>query len=229
VREDWGRPLKRGIDVVVSGVGLVLTSPLLAIGALLVYLEDRGPVLYRQTRVGRGGRLFEVVKLRSMRVNTTPALELGQVDESHPLVTRTGRVLRRFKIDEILQLLNVLRGEMSLVGPRPSLPELVAQYDEFQRRRLRVPPGMTGWAQVNGNVQLSWDERILLDVWYLDHWTLALDARILLKTLRVLLIGERPNATALEAARAHARRVTHSPAPGVPMGILSAGWNSVGP
>jgi lipopolysaccharide/colanic/teichoic acid biosynthesis glycosyltransferase len=229
VREDWDRPLKRGIDLVLSGVGLLIASPLLAIGALLVYLEDRGPVVYRQTRVGRGGRLFEVVKLRSMRVNTIPVLELGQIDESHPLVSRTGRVLRRFKIDEILQLLNVLRGEMSLVGPRPSLPELVAQYDAFQRRRLSVPPGITGWAQVNGGIQLSWDERIVLDIWYLDHWTLALDAWILLKTVGVLLFGERLNAGVLEAALAHARRMTPNPAPGVSIGVVSAGGTSVGP
>jgi lipopolysaccharide/colanic/teichoic acid biosynthesis glycosyltransferase len=214
--------LKRGIDLLVSGLGLLVASPLLAVAASLIYMEDRGPVLYRQVRVGRGGRPFEVLKLRSMRVNTVPVLELGQVDEAHPLVTRTGRLLRRFKVDELIQLVNVLRGDMSLVGPRPSLPELAAQYTEFQRRRLRVPPGMTGWAQVNGNVELSWDERILLDVWYVDHWTLGLDAQILLKTLEVVLFGERRKARAVEAALAHARRA----APPRRAGGVDADWIS---
>jgi lipopolysaccharide/colanic/teichoic acid biosynthesis glycosyltransferase len=215
------RALKRAIDLLVSGVGLLIASPFVAIAALLVYLEDGGPVLFRQARVGRGGRFFEVVKLRTMRVDTVPLLKLGQVDEAHR-VTRTGRVLRRFKIDELIQLRNVLRGEMSLVGPRPSLPELVAQYDEFQRHRLRVLPGMTGWAQVNGGTQLSWDERILLDVWYLDHWTLGLDARILLGTVGVVLFGERRNAVALSAAQAHARGAAPDAAPGVRTPVGSA-------
>jgi undecaprenyl phosphate N,N'-diacetylbacillosamine 1-phosphate transferase len=193
--------LKRALDVVLAAVGLVLVAPALLAAGLLVYLEDGAPVVYRQVRVGRGGRPFQVLKLRSMRVNTLDASRPGEVDESHPLVTYTGRVLRRFKIDELLQLINVLRGEMSLVGPRPTVPELAAAYNAFQRRRLEVLPGMTGWAQVNGNVQLSWDERIELDVWYVQHWTPALDAWIVLKTMLVVLAGERRNPSALEAAR----------------------------
>jgi lipopolysaccharide/colanic/teichoic acid biosynthesis glycosyltransferase len=205
------RSLKRGIDLLLSAIGLVLTGPLLVLGALLIYLEDRGPVLYRQSRAGLGGRPFDVLKLRSMRVNQVSVLELGDVNEGHPLVTRIGAVLRRFKIDELVQLVNVLRGDMSLVGPRPTVPEMAAEYDEFQRRRLCVLPGMSGWTQVNGNNRLTWDERILLDVWYVDHWSLGLDVRIMLKTVSVVLRGERSNTAALGAAVAHAQQAIAHP------------------
>jgi lipopolysaccharide/colanic/teichoic acid biosynthesis glycosyltransferase len=206
LRNAGPRAVKRAMDVLGAGLGLLVVSPLLVLSALLIYLEDGWPVVFRQARAGRGGRPFEVLKLRSMRVNTLSVLEMGEVDPSHPLVTRTGRVLRRFKVDELIQLVNVVRGEMSLVGPRPSLPELAAEYDDFQRCRLQVPPGLTGWAQVNGNVQLSWEERILLDVWYVDHWTLGLDVRVLAKTVGIVLFGEQRNATALSAALSHAER-----------------------
>ena len=195
---------------------MALTGPLLVLGALLIYLEDRGPVLYRQSRAGLGGRPFDVLKLRSMRVNQVSVLELGDVTEGHPLVTRIGGVLRRFKIDELGQLVNVLRGDMSLVGPRPTVPEMTADYDEFQRRRLSVLPGLSGWAQVNGNTRLTWDERIQLDVWYVDHWSLGLDARIMLKTVSVVFRGERPNPAALAAAVAHARHATRGSRIGQP-------------
>jgi lipopolysaccharide/colanic/teichoic acid biosynthesis glycosyltransferase len=142
-----------------------------------------------------------------MRVHGLPTTEVGQVYETHPMVTRVGRLLRRFKIDELPQLVNVLLGDMSIVGPRPALPEALAGYDEFQRRRLEVRPGLTGWAQVNGSARLTWDERILLDVWNIDHWSHGLDLRILARTLGVVLWGERPNRRALAAARAHAARL----------------------
>ena len=196
--------VKRTVDVVVAGLLLVLLLPVLAVAAGLILLEDGPPVLYRQSRAGRGGAPFRLLKLRSMRVNELPVSVVGQVRGGHGMVTRVGRVLRRLKLDETPQLVNVLRGEMSVVGPRPTVPEQVAAYDEFQRRRLRVRPGMTGWAQVNGNVELSWDERILLDVWYVDHPSLLLDLKILLRTAWVVAAGERRDTRALEIARAYA-------------------------
>ncbi len=196
--------LKRCLDATGSTLVLALALPLFLCVAGLVLLEDRGPVFYRQRRVGLGGRPFELLKFRSLRVHDLSTEVVGQVSGSHPLVTRTGRVIRRLKIDELPQLLNVLRGDMSLVGPRPTVPEQVERYDAFQRRRLEMRPGITGWAQVNGNVQLSWDERITLDVWYVDHWSPVLDARILARTVAVVLFGERPNLQALVEARAYA-------------------------
>lgn len=198
--------LKRGLDAVVSGVALVVTLPLQALGALAILVEDGPPVLFRQTRAGVGGVPFDVVKLRTMRLHDIPAAALGQVGRDHVLVNRTGRVLRRFKIDEMPQLLSVLCGDMSLVGPRPALPEQAELYDDYQRRRLLVRPGLTGWAQVNGNTELSWPERILLDVWYVDHWSLWLDIVILAKTTRVVLKGERRVPDALAEASEHAER-----------------------
>jgi lipopolysaccharide/colanic/teichoic acid biosynthesis glycosyltransferase len=198
--------IKRACDVLGAGLLLAACSPVLLVAALAVALEDGFPVLFLQDRVGRAGRSFRVVKLRTMRVNAEDVDALGQVRPGHQLVLRSGNVLRRLKIDELAQLWNVLRGDMSLVGPRPTVRSQVDKYDAFQRRRLEMRPGLTGWAQVNGNVELSWDERILLDVWYLDHWSLWLDARILLATARVVLFGERRDDHALEEASQHAHR-----------------------
>lgn len=191
------------MDLVVGVTGLVATAPVQISGALAILIEDGRPVLFTQTRVGRGGRPFTVYKFRSMAANDL-APGAQQVGIDHPLVTRTGRVIRRLKIDELPQLVNVVAGHMSLVGPRPALPEQAAAYDDFQRTRLRVRPGLTGWAQVNGNVALTWPERILLDVWYVDHWSLRLDAAILLRTLEVILRGEHRSDETLAEARRHA-------------------------
>jgi lipopolysaccharide/colanic/teichoic acid biosynthesis glycosyltransferase len=199
-----GRAVKRSLDVAAAASGLLLLSPIMLAAAALVALEDGRPVLYRQRRVGRSGRQFELLKFRSMRVNDVPVEVLGQPGDAHPLLLRSGRVLRRLKVDELPQLLNVLRGEMSLVGPRPTIPEQVERYGPFERRRLLVRPGLTGWAQVNGNTLLSWPERIVLDVWYVDHWSLRLDVRILVDTISVVLLGERRNESALHQALTHA-------------------------
>lgn len=198
-----GLVVKRGVDVAAAGLLLLVLSPLLAAVAVLIYLDDAGPVLFRQRRVGVGMREFELLKFRTMRVNDVPVEAMGQVREHHPLVTPLGRILRRSKVDELLQLVNVLRGDMSLIGPRPTVPELAARYDDFERRRLETRPGMTGWAQINGNVRLTWAERIALDVWYVDHWSLRLDVGILLKTVGVVVLGEQPNAKAVEQALVH--------------------------
>jgi lipopolysaccharide/colanic/teichoic acid biosynthesis glycosyltransferase len=178
---------KRALDIVGASVGLTISAPLLAASALAIRLEDRGPVFFRQERVGLDGRPFEVLKLRTMIVDAHTQGAGYAIDKGDSRITRAGNLLRRTSLDELPQLWNVLRGEMSLVGPRPTLSYQVEQYTERQRRRLEVRPGLTGWAQVNGRASLSWPERIELDVWYVEHRSLALDLRILLRTASVLL------------------------------------------
>jgi lipopolysaccharide/colanic/teichoic acid biosynthesis glycosyltransferase len=176
---------------VVGSAGLLLAAaPLLALACAAIRLESRGSPIYRQRRVGRGGREFELLKLRTM----VPGAEhLGAglaVDEDDPRITRTGALLRRFSLDELPNLLNVLTGDMSLVGPRPTVQVQVGQYTPRQLGRLSVEPGITGWAQVSGRAALPWHERIELDLWYIEHWSLRLDARILMRTARMLLSGK---------------------------------------
>jgi lipopolysaccharide/colanic/teichoic acid biosynthesis glycosyltransferase len=173
----------------VASLALVLAAPLLALAAILIKLESRGPVFYRQRRVGRGGEPFELWKLRTM-VPGAEAMGAGiYVVEGDPRITRTGRLLRRFSLDELPNLVNVLRGQMAIVGPRPTVQEQVDRYTERQRRRLEVRPGITGWAQINGRASLPWPERIELDVWYVEHRSLRLDLRILARTVRMLVTG----------------------------------------
>jgi lipopolysaccharide/colanic/teichoic acid biosynthesis glycosyltransferase len=172
--------LKRCIDKGAAAVGLLILAPVLAVTALIVRMALGSPVLFRQVRPGRGGRLFELVKFRTM-LEATDADGNPLPDEQR--LTRVGRFLRTTSLDELPQLWNVLRGEMSLVGPRPLLVEYLPRYSAEQARRHDVLPGITGWAQVNGRNALGWDERFRLDVWYVDHWSLALDAKILALTL----------------------------------------------
>ncbi len=184
-----GDEVNRAADVVVASVGLVLTSPLLGLAALATRLESGGPVLYRQTRVGWHGEDFEVLKLRSMVVGAEKLGAGYAVDQGDRRITRVGRILRRTSIDELPQLWNILRGDMSVIGPRPTLRYQVEQYDEHQRRRLEIRPGLTGWAQVQGRASLPWGDRIELDVWYVDHRSLRVDLGILLKTPLALFRG----------------------------------------
>jgi lipopolysaccharide/colanic/teichoic acid biosynthesis glycosyltransferase len=181
--------MSRALDIALAGIGLALAAPVLLIAAAAIKLDSRGSVLYRQRRVGKDGREFEVLKLRTMRPGADPVGVGTPVLEGDPRVTRVGRVLRRFSLDEIPNLINVLRGELAIVGPRPTLAAQVELYTERQRRRLEVKPGITGWAQVNGRAGIPWEERIELDVWYVDHRSLALDLRILARTARLLLTG----------------------------------------
>jgi lipopolysaccharide/colanic/teichoic acid biosynthesis glycosyltransferase len=176
-------------DLVGAAVGLVVAAPVLAAAALGIKLEDRGPVLYRQSRVGQDGRDFELLKLRTMVVDAERQGAGFAVNEGDARITRIGALLRRLSVDELPQLWNVLRGEMSLVGPRPTLRYQVEQYDERQRRRLDVKPGLTGWAQVNGRAALAWPERIELDLWYVEHRSAWLDLKILARTPRALFRG----------------------------------------
>jgi lipopolysaccharide/colanic/teichoic acid biosynthesis glycosyltransferase len=167
----------------------VVTSPLLLAAVIAIRVESRGPAFFRQRRVGKDGVPFELWKLRTM---VPGAEEMGAgiyVLEGDPRITRVGRLLRRLSLDELPNLINVLKGDMALVGPRPTIQEQVDRYTERQRRRLEVKPGITGWAQVNGRTSLPWPERIELDVWYVDNRSLGLDLRILARTARLLVTG----------------------------------------
>ena len=181
--------LKRALDLAVSVPLVVITAPLVALLALLVRLESPGEPIYRQTRVGKDGRLFDIYKLRTMVDGaefTGAGLAIAAGDAR---ITRMGALLRRTSLDELPNLWNVLRGDMSIVGPRPTLKAQVDQYTERQRGRLEVKPGITGWAQINGRASLPWPERIELDLWYVEHRSLALDLRILSRTLGQVLRG----------------------------------------
>jgi lipopolysaccharide/colanic/teichoic acid biosynthesis glycosyltransferase len=181
--------VNRALDLAVAGLLIVLTAPLLGLAALAIKLESRGPVIYRQRRIGKDGRPFELLKLRTM-VPGAESMGAGiYVLEGDPRITRTGRLLRRFSLDELPNLVNVLRGDLAIVGPRPTVQEQVDGYTERQRRRLEVKPGITGWAQINGRTSLPWPERIELDVWYVEHRSLRLDLRILARTIRMLATG----------------------------------------
>ena len=181
--------MNRALDVAGAAIGLALASPFLGAAALAIKLDDRGPVLYRQKRVGRDGREFELLKLRTMVVGAEGQGAGWAVDRGDPRITRVGRALRRLSLDELPQLWNVVRGEMSLIGPRPTLQYQVDQYSPHQRRRLDVRPGITGWAQVQGRASLPWEERIELDVWYVEHRSPWLDAKILARTPLALFGG----------------------------------------
>jgi lipopolysaccharide/colanic/teichoic acid biosynthesis glycosyltransferase len=181
--------IKRALDVLGASAALVLSSPLLALAAVLIRLESRGHPIYRQRRVGKDGHPFEIYKFRTM-VDGAEYVGAGlAVNVGDPRITRVGHLLRRWSLDELPNLVNVVRGEMSLVGPRPTVQVQVDQYTPHQRRRLEVKPGITGWAQVNGRTSLPWSERIELDVWYVDHRSLALDLRILLRTVKLVFEG----------------------------------------
>ncbi len=176
-------PAKRGLDLIGAGLLLVALAPLFGFVALCIWLDDGWPLFFTQTRAGYQGAPFRIVKFRTLTHEPD--------DPTRPAAhtTRIGGPLRRWALDELPQLWNVLRGEMSLVGPRPTLPEQVAQYGAHERTRLQVPPGLTGWAQIHGRNALSWPERIDLDVWYVQHRSLGLDLRILLRTPAVLWRG----------------------------------------
>jgi lipopolysaccharide/colanic/teichoic acid biosynthesis glycosyltransferase len=182
--------VRRAFDVAVAGAGLVLSSPLLALAIVAIRLESRGGAIYRQRRVGKDGREFDVLKLRTM-VDGAEHIGAGlAVNTGDARITRVGRILRRTSLDELPNLINVLRGEMAIVGPRPTLPSQVAQYTERERGRLAIRPGITGWAQVNGRTSLPWAQRIELDLWYIEHRTWRLDFTILWRSARMVVGGE---------------------------------------
>jgi len=181
--------MRRALDIVFAGVALVLTAPLLALAMLAIRLESSGSAIYRQRRMGKDARPFDLFKLRTM-VDGAEHLGAGlAVNAGDTRITRVGAFLRRTSLDELPNLFNVLRGDMSLIGPRPTLPVQVAQYTARQHGRLSVKPGITGWAQVNGRASLPWSERIELDLYYVEHRSLALDLRILSRTPAMVLSG----------------------------------------
>ena len=185
--------LKRALDVTVAAASLILLLPLLLVIALAIKIESpRLPLFFNDTVMGRGGTRFRMFKFRTMLPHPIDYEQRPEVTGGNPLVTTVGAVLRRLKLDELPQLWNVLRGDMSLVGPRPMDPVRYARATEFQRQRLLMRPGLTGWAQVNGNINWTWDARMEMDVWYIANWSLRLDLRILLMTIPVLLLSERP-------------------------------------
>ena len=181
--------MNRVADVAGATLGLALASPALLGAALAIKLEDGGPILYRQRRVGRDGEEFELLKLRTMVVGAERQGSGFAVNEGDPRITKVGRALRRLSLDELPQLWNVVRGDMSLIGPRPTLRYQVERYTPRQRRRLEVKPGITGWAQIHGRARLPWDERIELDVWYVEHRSPLVDLKILLRTPLALFAG----------------------------------------
>lgn len=204
---------KRFVDLFVCGPILIAVSPLFAVIALLVKLTSRGPVFFVQERLGRGGSTFRALKFRTMtdKVRTAHAEVFGKTDE----VTAVGYWLRRFKLDELPQLVNIVRGDMSLVGPRPALPTQVTEYTELAWRRLEVRPGLTGLAQVRGNIHLSWPERWQYDAEYVDRVSLVLDAVIVIRTVGVVLLGEERFLVLRETTNGSTPKVTHSRAAGV--------------
>ena len=181
--------MNRALDVATAGLGLAVVSPALAVAALAIKLEGSGPVLYKQRRVGLNGQEFELLKLRTMEVGAEEKGAGFAVNEGDPRITRVGRFLRRLSLDELPQLWNVVRGDMSLIGPRPTLAYQVERYTPRQRRRLEVKPGITGWAQIHGRAKLPWDDRIELDVWYVENRSPLLDLKILARTPRALFGG----------------------------------------
>ena len=182
--------LPRLADVLIAAIVLLVLSPLLIAALVAIRLGSRGPAIYRQRRVGRGGEEFELLKLRTMSVGSDPVGVGTAVAAGDPRVTGVGRVLRRTSLDELPNLVNVLRGEMAIVGPRPTIPAHLDHYAPHQHRRHAVRPGMTGWAQVNGRVGISWGQRIELDNWYVEHRSLALDLRILARTAIQVATGQ---------------------------------------
>jgi lipopolysaccharide/colanic/teichoic acid biosynthesis glycosyltransferase len=182
-------PLRRAFDVLVAGTVLLLTGPVIALAVIAIRLESKGHPIYRQRRIGKDGHAFDVLKLRTM-VSGAERMGAGlAVDDGDSRITRVGALLRRTSVDELPNLVNVLKGEMSIIGPRPTVPVQVAQYTDRQRGRLALKPGITGWAQVNGRASLPWPERIELDLWYVEHATLALDVKILWLTARMMVTG----------------------------------------
>ena len=179
--------VKRALDLAVAAILLVLLSPLLLLIALAVRLDSPGPALYVSERIGKGGRPFSLFKFRSMVAGAEQMGRGLEVERGDARITRMGSILRRTSLDELPQLINILKGEMSVVGPRPTVRSQVERYTEHQRRRLEAVPGVTGWAQVQGRNEMPWPQRIELDVWYVDHWSLGLDLAILARTIPMVL------------------------------------------
>ena len=181
--------IKRTADIILSGIGIIIVSPILLVAIIAIKITMPGPVFFYQERAGKNMKPFNILKLRTMKVDKEAERILdGKKDEER--ITPVGRILRRTKLDELPQLINVFKGDMSLVGPRPTIMSQAKGYNSFQKKRLRMRPGMTGLAQVNGNISLSWDDRITYDIKYIEEFNIGLDIRILIKTIKVIIFGE---------------------------------------
>lgn len=191
LKKKWkGIVLKRIFDILASGIALIVLLPIFAVIGIFIKLDSKGPVFFVQERAGKDGKIFKAYKLRTMVERADRLTGNNPIEEKNPYITRIGKVLRRIGIDELPQLINVFKGDMSLVGPRPTILYQVKEYNDFQRKRLSVKPGITGWALINGRNKLSWPEKIKLDIWYIEHWSFWLDIKILLKTISVIIVGE---------------------------------------
>jgi len=178
------------LDKVFSIIILIILFPLFLIIGILIKLDSKGPVFFIQERAGKDGKIFRAYKLRTM-VQGADKITKGVIfGEDNPYITKVGKIIRRTGFDELAQLINVLRGDMSLVGPRPTLPYQIKKYNNIQKKRLSVKPGITGWALINGRNSLTWDKRIELDLWYIKHWSIWLDIKILIFTVYVVIKGE---------------------------------------
>lgn len=184
--------IKRILDIVLSVVALLILSPFLIIVCILILIDDYGPIFFMQERVGKNEKKFQVIKFRTMYIDAEKSQKVGvEVTGEDPRITKIGNLLRRFKIDELPQLFNILRGDMSIIGPRPSLPDYLEIYEEWERERFKVRPGLSGLAQVNGNIYLSRIERSMMDVKYVHELSFLLDLKIIFKTTLVIILGER--------------------------------------
>jgi len=182
--------LKEIFDKVVALIALIILFPLFLVVAVLIKIDSKGPVFFMQERVGKNGKIFKTFKFRTMIAGADEKTKGIYIDKENPYVTRMGKFLRRSGVDELPQVTNVLKGDMSFVGPRPTLEYQIKKYNDFQKKRLLMKPGITGWALVNGRNMLTWPERIKLDVWYVEHWSFWLDIKILFKTVWVVARGE---------------------------------------
>ena len=182
--------LKRVIDVVISGIGLILLFPIFTIIGIFIKLDSKGPVFFIQKRIGKDGKSFKIIKFRTMITGKEEETKKMEINKDNPYVTSFGKLLRRTGFDEMSQLINVLKGDMSLVGPRPTLLYQVKNYNEFEKKRLIIKPGITSWALINGRNSLTWSETIKLDIWYINNWSFWLDIKILIKTIIVVAKAE---------------------------------------
>jgi len=182
--------IKEIFDKVVAFIALIILLPLFLVVAVLIKIDSKGPVFFMQERAGKNGKIFKTFKFRTMIAGAEKATGNIPLEEGNSYITHVGRTLRRTGIDELPQVINVLKGDMSFVGPRPTIKCQVDEYNDFQKKRLLMKPGITGWALINGRNKLTWPERIKLDVWYVEHWSFWLDIKILFKTIWVVARGE---------------------------------------
>jgi len=182
--------LKRIFDILASGIALIVLLPIFVVIGALIKLDSKGPVFFIQKRIGKDGKSFKIIKFRTIITGKEKETKKMEINEGNPYVTSFGKLLRRTGFDEMSQLINVLKGDMSLVGPRPTLLYQVKNYNEFEKKRLTIKPGITGWALINGRNRLTWAERIKLDIWYINNWSFWLDIKILIKTIIVIAKAE---------------------------------------